>query len=74
MLSIHVDGELNACNNRTALDKFKQLLSARFECAHSGPVGYSIGFNVYRNCGERELYISQEHYLESLLNFIWSLF
>jgi hypothetical protein len=39
MLSIHVDDQLIACNNRSALDKFKYLLNAQFECADSGPVG-----------------------------------
>jgi hypothetical protein len=68
MLSIHVDDQLIACNNWTALDKFKQLLNAEFECPHSGPVGYLIGFNVYRNRSKRKLHISQEHYLESLLD------
>jgi len=66
MLSIHVDDQLIACNNQSALDKFKQQLNAQFECADSGPVGYFLGFNVHRNRAERKLYISQEHYMESL--------
>jgi hypothetical protein len=68
MLSIHVDDQLIACNNRSALDKFKHLLNAQFECADSGPVGYFLGFNVHRNRAEQKLYISQEHYMESLLD------
>jgi hypothetical protein len=51
-----------------ALDKLKQLLNAQIECADSGPVGYFLGYNVYRNRAERKLYISREHYLESLLD------
>lgn len=68
MLSIHVDDQLIASNNRPALDKFKQQLNAQFECADSGAVGYFLGFNVHRNRDERKLYISQEHYMESLLD------
>jgi hypothetical protein len=68
MLSIHVDDQLIACNNRSALDKLRQQLNAQSECADSGPVGYFLGFNVHRNRAERKLYISQEHYMESLLD------
>lgn len=66
-LSIHVDDQLIACNNRIALDKFKQQLDAQFEWADSGPIGYFLGSNIHRNRAERKLYISQEHYMESLL-------
>jgi hypothetical protein len=68
MLSIHVENQLIACNNRVALDKFKQQLNAQFECADSGCVGYFLEFDVHRNQAGRKLYISQEHYLESLLD------
>lgn len=34
----------------------------------SGSVVYFLGFNVHRNRAEGELYISQEHYMEALLD------
>ena len=68
MLSIHVDNQLIASNSRPALDQFKAELNAQFECQDSGAAGYFLGFNIHRNRSERKLYISQEHYMEALLN------
>ena len=67
LLLVHVDDQLNACNLRSNLDKFKQELNAKFECSDSGAVGYFLGFNVHRDRPNRRLYISQEHYLQALL-------
>lgn len=67
LLAVHVDDQIIACDSRSALDDFKRRLNARFECSNSGPIGYFLGFNVYRDRLNRRLYISQEHYLESLL-------
>jgi hypothetical protein len=60
MLSVHVDDQLIACNNRSALDDFKRQLNAQFECSDSGPAGYFLGFNIYRDRATWKLYISQE--------------
>jgi hypothetical protein len=67
LLSVHVDDQLIACNSRAALDEFKAKLNKRFECSDGGPVAYFLGFNVFRNRSERKLYISQEHYIEAVL-------
>lgn len=68
MLSLHVDDQLIASNSRPALDLFKSQLNAKFECKDMGPVGYFLGFNIYRDREQRKLYISQEHYIEALLD------
>jgi hypothetical protein len=68
MLTVHVDDQLIASNNRSALDAFKTRLNARFECKDQGPVNYFLGFNVIRDRSKRTLSISQEHYLENLLH------
>ena len=68
MLSIHVDDQLIASNSRPALDQFKAELNAQFECQDSGAAGHFLGFNIHRNRSERKLYISQEHYMEALLD------
>jgi hypothetical protein len=39
----------------------------QFECSDSGPAGYFLGFNIYRDRPTRMLYISQEHYFQSFL-------
>jgi hypothetical protein len=67
MLSVHVDDQLIAGNNMEELTEFKRQLNQQFECSDAGPVGYFLGFNVYRDRPNRKLYISQEHYVEALL-------
>jgi hypothetical protein len=39
MLSVDLDDQLIACNNRQALDDFKQQFNAKFECSDPGPAG-----------------------------------
>ena len=68
MLSVHVDDQLIACNNRKYLDAFKITLNAEFECKDSGPVSYFLGFNIHRDRTQNKLFMSQEHYLESILD------
>jgi hypothetical protein len=67
LLSVHVDDQLIACTSRDELNKFKELLNRRFECSDGGPVNYFLGINIYRDIPARLLYLSQQHYLESLL-------
>jgi len=67
LLSIHVDDQLIACSSREELDTFKKQLNNRFECSDGGPVNYFLGINIYRDISSKLLYLSQEHYLESLL-------
>lgn len=67
MLSVQVDDQLIACNNRATLYNFKPELNAKFECSDSGPAGYFLGFNIHRVRQARKLYISQEHYFQALL-------
>jgi len=67
LLSIHVDDQLIACTSTQELEEFKRLLNNRFECSDGGPVNYFLGINIYRDIPAKRLYLSQEHYLESLL-------
>lgn len=67
MLTVRVDDQLIAGNDRTALDKFKATLNKAFECTDHGPVNYFLGFNVIRDVDRRLLTISQEHYIEQML-------
>ena len=65
-MSIHVDNQLIACNSRLELDDFKAKLNSRF-CSNGGPVNYFLGFDVFRDRKLRKLWVSQEHYIESVL-------
>jgi hypothetical protein len=67
MITLHVDDQLIACNDRQILDQFKTRLNAAFKCTDHGPVKYFLGFNVIRDVENRRLTISQEHYVESVL-------
>ena len=67
MLSVHVDDQLIACDQRTILDDFKRALNSEFECKDSGPVSYFQGFNVYRDRPNKTLQISQQHYFTDVL-------
>lgn len=67
MLTVHVDDQLIAGNDRSAIDAFKRKLNDEFECTDHGAVSYFLGFNVMRDVENRKLWISQEHYLESVL-------
>jgi hypothetical protein len=67
LISIHVDDQLIACNSRSELDEFKAKFNARFECSDGGPVNYFLGFNVFRDRQQRKLWVSQKHYVESVL-------
>ncbi len=61
--------QLIACDSRSALDSFKQTLYNKFECSDSGPAGYFLGLNIYRDRPARKLYLSQQqHYLEAILD------
>lgn len=67
MLTVHVDDQLIASNDRSALDAFKKTLNDKFPCTDHGAVNYFLGFNVIRDVDVRRLTISQEHYIEHLL-------
>jgi hypothetical protein len=68
LISIHVDDQLIASNNRPELDKFKKQLNSEFECSDSGPASYFLGFNITRDRKNQTLSISQQHYFEALLD------
>jgi hypothetical protein len=67
MLTVHVDDQLIASNDRRALNAFKIRLHNRFECKDQGPVSYFLGIHVVKGRTKRRLSISKEHYLEQPL-------
>jgi hypothetical protein len=63
---IHVDDQLIASNNR--LDAFKRLLNKEFECKDNGPISNFLGMEITRDRRDKRIYISQERYLEEILD------
>lgn len=59
---------LVAGNSRARLDELKERLHQELECTDQGPVNYFLGINIYRDRINKKMYLSQEHYLESLLD------
>lgn len=53
MLTVHVDDQLIASNDESALLDFKARLNAEFGCTDHGPVNYFLGFNVKRDVENR---------------------
>jgi hypothetical protein len=68
MITIHVDDQLIACNDRVLLGQFKRNLNSAFGCTDHGDVKYFLGNNIIRDVERRKLTISQEHYLEGVLD------
>ena len=67
ILSVHVDDQLIASNNRTALDEFKRELNKEFECKDCGPANHFLGFDILRDRPNKKLFVSQEKYLQDVL-------
>lgn len=67
LISLHVDDQLIASNNRPHLDEFKRQLNNMFECSDSGPANYFLGFNITRDRSNRVLELGQQHYVDEVL-------
>lgn len=64
----HVNDQLIASNNRQHLDEFKSLLNKEFECKDNGPIVNFLGMEITRDRSAKRLHISQERYLEEILD------
>jgi hypothetical protein len=67
LISLHVDDQLIASNNRPHLDDFKRQLNNIFECSDSGPANYFLGFNITRDRSNQILELGQQHYVDKVL-------
>ena len=68
ILIINVDDRLIASNNRQHLKEFKSLLNKEFECKDNGPISNFLGMEITRDRLAKRLYMSQEQYLEDVLD------
>ena len=68
LISLHVDDQLIASNNRSHLDIFKKQLNDMFECSDSGPANYFLGFNITRDRSSKVLQLGQQHYVDKVLS------
>lgn len=64
---IHVD-DLTIAGTPASLLSCKSAISARFEMEELGPVDVVLGIKVTRDRAQRTISLSQQHYVESLLD------
>ena len=54
--------------NRTDIDLIKSKLSARFNMSDLGPCHFYLGIEIIRNRKERIIYLSQQAFVDKILN------
>ena len=67
LLGIYVDDIIPVSNNKEFLLQEKQKLCQEFEMTDNGEINHFLGMVIHRNKEERELFISQKTYIESIL-------
>ena len=66
-LLLYVDDMLIAAKNRAEINKLKQLLSSEFEMKDLGAAKKILGMEIWRDRDAGLLYVSQQKYIEKLL-------
>lgn len=67
IIALYVDDMLIAGNDRATIDAFKTTLSERFEMTDLGNARWMLGMEIRRDRARRILSISQEQYIEKIL-------
>ena len=68
ILALYVDDMLIAGSSMTELTRLKQQLAENFEMKDLGPAKQILGMRIFRNRSEGTLKLSQEKYIEKLLD------
>ncbi|RVW14253.1 Retrovirus-related Pol polyprotein from transposon TNT 1-94 [Vitis vinifera] len=66
-LLLYVDDMLIAAKNRAEINKLKQLLSSEFEMKDLGAAKKILGMEIWRDKDAGLLYVSQQKYIEKLM-------
>ncbi|RVW33033.1 Retrovirus-related Pol polyprotein from transposon TNT 1-94 [Vitis vinifera] len=66
-LLLYVDDMLIAAKNRAEINKLKQLLSSEFEMKDLGAAKKILGMEIWRDRDAGLLYVSQQKYIEKLM-------
>jgi hypothetical protein len=62
-----VDDLIFSCKQQAVMDEFKAALAAQFEMSAQGPLHFILNMKITRNRSEKTLTISQERYIDTLL-------
>ena len=68
ILAVYVDDIIPVSNDPEMLASEKQLLSNEFQMVDQGELQYILGMSIKRDREKKTLFISQEKYLENVLN------
>ena len=68
ILAVYVDDIIPVSNDPEMLASEKRLLSNEFQMADQGELQYILGMSIKRDREKKTLFISQEKYLENVLN------
>lgn len=64
---VYVDDLLLAASTRKFMDGIKERLQGRFKMKDLGEAKYILGIHIRRDRGKKEIYLSQENYIRSVL-------
>ena len=67
-LLLYVDGMLIICRDISKIDRLKKELSKSFNMKDLGPIKQIIGMKISRDRKKGKLWLSQESYIEKVLN------
>jgi len=67
LISLYVDDLLIACNSMDYLVEVKHKLSQEYKMTDLGEAGYILGIQLHRDRARRQIFLSQSHYLERVL-------
>ncbi|KAG9449432.1 hypothetical protein H6P81_009397 [Aristolochia fimbriata] len=70
-LVLYVDDILLATNDKGILQQMKQFLSTHFDMKYMGDVSYVIGIKIHRDRHQGVLGLSQETYINKILERFW---
>ena len=68
ILAVYVDDIIPVSNDPGMLASEKQLLSNEFQMIDQEKIQFILGMSIRRERGKKTLFISQEKYLENVLN------
>ena len=68
ILAVYVDDIIPVSNDPEMLASEKQLLSNEFQMVDQGEIQFILGMSIKRDRQKKTLFISQEKYLENVLN------
>jgi hypothetical protein len=71
ILAVYVDDIIPVSNDLEMLNAEKELLRNEFQLVDQGELHFVLGMSIKRDRAKKTLFISQEKYLEDVINRFW---